>query len=350
MNKNLTIIGGCGSSGTTLLRHLIGRNKEVYTGPELNCFNHYELYRYRLLLEKIDQMLIGQGRQRGYASFGAFMDSSEAYGISKSDIKKWVFQNGDTKSFINHIVNHIGKKYGVEHFVEKTPTNVYCFDILSKSYPHYYLIHVIRDGRDVVASLKKRGVSLFSAGSRWLFDTLAGLMARGQKNYIEIRYEKLVKDPYGTMSYLLDRLEIPFDPNNIFKSYQNEYKQSEAKLTKFKQHKSWNNSPVGPISETSIGRYRNELNPVDLKILFRIRLSKRAKSRLNANVDSFKKLLMYLEYDISESEKENANEHFWGHRQMLNVTGMQLKDYYRRLKSNYKKNIIKPPDIYTYIR
>ena len=49
--ERLGLMGGCGSSGTTLLVHLLSRHAEIGSGPEFNCINHPELYELRSLLQ-----------------------------------------------------------------------------------------------------------------------------------------------------------------------------------------------------------------------------------------------------------------------------------------------------------
>jgi protein-tyrosine sulfotransferase len=85
---------------------------------------------------------------------------------------------------------------------------------------------VIRDGRDVVASLRTHPRYRWEDGrrvetnivnpweaciDRWVRDTRTGLAWRGDDRVIEIRYEDLVTDPRGTLGRLLAWLGEPWD-------------------------------------------------------------------------------------------------------------------------------------------
>ena len=52
---------------------------------------------------------------------------------------------------------------------QKTPTNIFHTDFIKKMFPDCQFIHIIRDGRDVVASFKKRWGSktIFYGMNQW---------------------------------------------------------------------------------------------------------------------------------------------------------------------------------------
>jgi len=64
--SNLAIVGGCGSSGTTLLAHLVSRHPDIASGPEFNYFNHLDLYDIDSLRHVLPALLSGRGRPSGY--------------------------------------------------------------------------------------------------------------------------------------------------------------------------------------------------------------------------------------------------------------------------------------------
>lgn len=134
-------------------------------------------------------------------------------------------------------------------FAEKTPTNTFLVPFLDRTFPDAQFIHLIRDGRDVVASHLQRpwlradaatsgkrepGGYLYGPWAPWwvpaadrvAFETgsdalrmsmawrlyaaagMAGTSDLGPDKHIEIRYESLVGDPHGTADVLLDFLSI----------------------------------------------------------------------------------------------------------------------------------------------
>jgi hypothetical protein len=204
----LALMGGCGSSGTTLLTHLVSRHPQVASGPEFNCFNHIDLFDFARFKRRAYRAVAGRCDPSGYIDVSTFMTSREQYTLTTALILEWL-QNADTlRDFLLAIQRHMLARYGASLFLEKSPTNVYTFHAFSRLFSEIPLIHVIRDGRDVAVSLMKREFNLFGAGSRWLYDTLCGLRSRDAPTYLEIRYEDLVFSPESVLQKIFYHIGV----------------------------------------------------------------------------------------------------------------------------------------------
>ncbi len=81
------------------------------------------------------------------------------------------------------------------------------------------VVHIVRDGRDVVASLYRaskhwntEGCSLEQCIARWNDDILATLKrARISPDDVVVPYEDLVRDPVETLTLVFAKLAIPWD-------------------------------------------------------------------------------------------------------------------------------------------
>jgi len=345
MKHKLGIIGGCGSSGTTLLTHLLSRSPYLASGPEFNCFNHKEIFDYNLLRSNYVKMFQGHSKPCGYIDVHVFMTYRDEYGISLELLEKWINSSSDTLSFFNNISEYMTNYFGKPNFIEKSPTNVYSFRELSTNFPEIPLVHLIRDGRDVVCSLMKRGFNLFGAGSRWLYDTLSGMSARGYSNYLEIRYEDLVSNPSGTLKVIFDHLGIPFDPLILQNRKDNSPGMYVENWTSRKEPRVWKQTPGDIISTASIERYKKELYRNDLLILERIKLTKYSASKLQSEPYSVKELLELLSYKIDDdmsSQENNLKQNFRG-------SLYEFRDYCRRVKRFINVKNYKYPRRYTNI-
>lgn len=341
----LGIVGGCGSSGTTLFAHLISRHPDVVSGPEFNCFNHYEIFDYSLLRNKYRSMFSGHCGPNGYIDVHVFMTYRKYYGIDIAHLKRWVEKSTNTYSFFTYICEHMTNRFRASYFVEKSPSNVYSFKDLSSALPEVPLIHIIRDGRDVVSSLMKRNFSLFSAGSAWLYDTLSGIRARGAKNYLEIRYEDLVSDPVGTLRTVFDHLQLLYDSNIVDKDDENLPGIYVENWLDRKEPRAWKQTPSDPISTASIGRYKDDLDERDLSTLYRIRLTRLAASKLQVDTCSFAELLQLLGYSPDRSQNKEKTEY----RRNIKELRYELDDYYRRVGRFTHNRYYRLPHRYTYI-
>jgi hypothetical protein len=96
---------------------------------------------------------------------------------------------------------------------DKSPSYITCIWKLAAWFPHGRIIHIVRDVRDHVASVRDAwGKDLLRAAQRWNDDTLA---AAGQGAHLAwrfktVRYEDLVLDPETQVARLCEFLDIDF--------------------------------------------------------------------------------------------------------------------------------------------
>jgi hypothetical protein len=128
---------------------------------------------------------------------------------------------------IRLLLDDIRRRAGALYVVDKTPSNVLGFSDLQHMLPDSPLIHLLRDGRDVVASLLAQSWKDLDSGrplprtrdpraaaAHWVRSVQAARsVAPGR--LIEVRYEALVARPQQTLQALMDRLGIPFDPRML---------------------------------------------------------------------------------------------------------------------------------------
>ncbi|MCU1459979.1 MAG: sulfotransferase family protein [Acidimicrobiales bacterium] len=97
--------------------------------------------------------------------------------------------------------------------VERTPDHVRHLDLIGEVYPDAPVLHIIRDGRDVVRSLLGQTWGPESAGDavdEWRSAVEAGrASAAGLARYREVRYEALLHDPVAQARDLFDWMGMP---------------------------------------------------------------------------------------------------------------------------------------------
>jgi hypothetical protein len=106
---------------------------------------------------------------------------------------------------------------GKARWGDKTPLHLGCMPVLAAALPEARFIHIIRDGRDVAASV--RGLpfapgdgSIEAIAADWR-DRIAQARrdAAGLEHAREVHYERLVREPEPVLRELCDFLELPFD-------------------------------------------------------------------------------------------------------------------------------------------
>lgn len=179
---------GCPRSGTTLLRLMIDSHPHISCGPETHFL--------------VDLANIAEQHAIRFERFG--------YG---SD---WWYEQ--TADFFRTFQMDYAQKRGKQRWAEKTPTYTRHLDVLDRLFPDCQLIHVIRNGRDVVSSYHKRWGYLSAvktAAFRWReYVTLARDFGKtiAMDRYYEIRYEDLVSETEMTLRGMFEFLQEPWVP------------------------------------------------------------------------------------------------------------------------------------------
>jgi len=240
-------IGGCGRSGTTLLRELLTRHPSIACGPETSMFG---------LPFNVDNIV-------------------QAWILDHDEVQRGV----DSASNLIDFAGWFYEKYLLRvekkpRWADKTPNNVRVTGKLLTWYPQSRFIHMIRDGRDVVCSLrhhpKERTVNgqivkinrtnpISQCAARWLNDTAAGIPFRNHPRYLEVRYEDLVDETEFELRRICNFIEEPF-----LSEMMNSGSSSQAMWRKSQLAN--NHNADRPVSRTSIGRWQRDLSLEERKI------------------------------------------------------------------------------------
>jgi hypothetical protein len=141
---------------------------------------------------------------------------------------------------------------GKERLAERTPLHALHTGLIADIYPDARIVHIIRDGRDVVRSLlaQQWGPENVAEGAReWRASIESARAGAHRDRYLEVRYEDLHADPVARIPELYRWLELPVDDAVI------EHALAEAKVER-------NLDPKG--TPAGSGKWRQVLTPDDL--------------------------------------------------------------------------------------
>lgn len=243
--EKIVIICGCGRSGSTILRVMLDTHSQVACGPESLLFL---------------PVLINPE------------DLEFKFEIPQRILKEWAKKYNQWE-FIIHFIREYLRRRKRKIWADKTSRNVHRFGEILTHFPNAKLLHIVRDARDVIASLrthpKRRVVNgkIEETGivhpfeaclERWLFAISDGFKFRDHPNYLEVRYEDLVNETESTLKKACRHISIEFEPN-MLKFYQE--KGGSRDPLKFPQ----NIEATLPIFHSSIGRWKQDLTPKEAK-------------------------------------------------------------------------------------
>jgi Sulfotransferase family len=194
---------GCPRSGTTVLGKCLSSHSKL-AGAEESLFL-LDIWRIILDLHQ-GQNSRSWGPLREYLSLQQLIEASG--------------------NFADCIFGGLVAQLNKAHLIEHTPWYVALLPLLRSLYPDCRVLHLLRDGRDVVASLS----TSFEKGFSWAGESIAArtllwrlLVNVGQRDanqfpsdqYREWKYEQLCESPRQTMHEILDWLGLIFEESTL---------------------------------------------------------------------------------------------------------------------------------------
>lgn len=224
-------IGGCGSSGTSLVSRMIDAHPEFACGPEMSVFDRPRMYEIplndlRAMYRRQEFEALEEGvpfpvrRKDDHTYHGLYGENSGVAYNSRAETEAIFEASVTVAEFWNRYFTHYARKEKASSWAEKTPNNVFCADRFLDWYPEGRFVHVVRNGRDVVLSLMdRRDAYPMSAILRWTSALEAAAEVRGHERYYEMHYEELVRRPEETLSDLFAWLGTELD-EQVFEFYE----------------------------------------------------------------------------------------------------------------------------------
>ena len=242
----LAVVCGCGRSGTTLARVILDSHPALFAGPESLLF----------LPTRID-----------------FADLAWKFDLDEASLRELFARSRSRTEFIDRFQELLRAEARKQIWVDKTARNVHRLDYIWRHFPKAKVIHVVRDPRDVVASLKTHRRHKIEQGkivptgfcmpvehciARWKLAMDHALPHRGAPNYLENKYEAVVLDTEDTVRRLCDFIGVDFDRRmldfHLLKTPTRDH-------LKFPQ----NVEATQPISTSPIGRHRMVLTADEIE-------------------------------------------------------------------------------------
>lgn len=321
-------IVGSASSGTTLLGVMLDRHSQFACGPEVYAFDKRQVYAPWPHVQRN----IGRWLRRGLLSDGQidtpdFFHSRDAYFCDAELLVRLAQEAASLRGFFDAFFTNYLQRRGKSRWVEKTGSNGYYLGHILELYPDARVVHLVRDGRDVVCSLLKRDPRPYHAVSHWLYNVSAAVAWRDHPAYLEVKYEALAVQPQATLERICRHLDVAFEPRMLAAS-QDDYWQSCAPVS---IHATWSNNPLsGGVSAQSVGRYKTELTPAVEALFWRLRLSHWGRRRLHVAHRGVADLMRQLGYvDRTPAHVEHVP---------LKLCVEGLRQFWGRLRANWRRN------------
>ena len=209
---NAIFVFGAERSGTTFLGSLLGSHSEAVATPEAHFVTHV----YRGVVAPDGRVDLGEAfgeihRHFRFRLWGleTSLRALEAYGVrSYADL---VF------ALVSEYAKTAGRP-GARLWVDHTPGNLRSAALLAELFPDARFIHIVRDGRAVVASIRALDWGTHSARTlmrSWALKVGFGLAAESYltpERCLRVRYEDLITAPEETLRRICAFAGLAFEP------------------------------------------------------------------------------------------------------------------------------------------
>lgn len=201
-------IVGVPRSGTTLLRAILNKHPNIAICDETYFF--YYVYSRRRAFGDLTRK---DNRRR---LVKAYLDTwrISRLGLEREDLESRLLREGTSyPALLMSLLGAYAESRSKRRPGEKTPQHAEHIETLLEWFPDATVIHVVRDPRDVVASLQNVPWGRRSTASNarlWVGLVRAAERAAGRDGFLTLRYEDLVSDPEASVRSLCRTLGEPY--------------------------------------------------------------------------------------------------------------------------------------------
>ncbi|MEV4243927.1 sulfotransferase [Streptosporangium canum] len=254
-------IVGCPRSGTTMLQLMTHAHPRIAIPPETRFM--VAAYQRRLHFGDLND----PAHRRELAEWVVNRRQSRFHdlGLEGEEVVEQIVAGPSTLgSALGIVLRAYAARHGKPRWGDKRPSYFQHIDVLLRLFPDAQFVHLIRDGRDCVASLKEMpwySGSVYSAVAAWaeaIDFARHGAPKLPEGSYHELRYEDLTTDPEAHLRRLCDFLEEDFDPVMC-----------EPKLVAdiaCPAHKSWHSRTHEDVTTSRSGSWTKRLDPWEISL------------------------------------------------------------------------------------
>jgi hypothetical protein len=239
-------IVGAPRSGTSVLRNILNRHPRIAICGETH-FHHYVYTRRRAFGDLRDT----KNRRRVVEEYLALKRLH--FVTDRAGLREVLLREATSYlALFTCIVKHNAESQGKPRWGEKTPQHALFAETLCEWYPAGTIIHMIRDPRDVVASLQRMpwgAHSVVENARRWLKYNVAARRCSHLPQYLPVRYETLVTEPEREVARICERLNEEYFPSML----------DPAAHPPFPSTASWSERAKEAITTGRLEKWRAEL-------------------------------------------------------------------------------------------
>ncbi len=266
-NNRPIFIVGCERSGTTMLRLILHSHANIAIPPQTKYVK--KIYKRRIFFGNLSKLKNRNKIIHWFSNNHNKKTKIIDLGLDPNDIQNEMMKSGDSLgSILSTIFQLYSNKLNKNRWGDKHPYYIKYLDQLFNLFPDAQVVHIVRDGRDAVASLKTmpwwKNDSIYSM-LNWQEAISNGKKAKlkyKSNQFIEIRYEDIIDEPEKHIKSLCSFLDEKYSPKML-----EFYKIADAAVPNYKM--GWHSDTKSQMSSKKIGRWQKDLEPWESNLMNR---------------------------------------------------------------------------------
>lgn len=241
-----TFIVCCPRSGSTWLRLMLNDHPEIACGNETFVFTEWA---------GLDNLIASYHGRRGHVGLGGYVSEESFY--------------SHVRAFVNGIFNEYLLSERKSFLVEKSTRHALFLPTIKMVYPDAKLIHLVRDGRDVVVSLRSAAQSwnpswpkdIGRCASMWKRHNeqiLSSSQLFGAADILRIKYEDMLVDPETILHRAICLIGAEQNERTLARRIASSHQFSE-----YKRSRNWFDGQF--FRKGTSGQWRSELSGEEIR-------------------------------------------------------------------------------------
>jgi hypothetical protein len=256
-NERPIFIVACPRSGTTLLQLMLHGHPRIAIPPETRFLlpTYFERLSFGDLELRKNRRRVARFVQRPKTRF-------RDLGLNRRRIRREIAAAPPTLgSLLATVYRAYAQRFERPRWGDKRPVYHGYIEVILRLFPDAQILHLVRDPRDCVASLKRVSwwkQSVYHSISAWAqsIDNTDEALRRWPDAVTRVSYEQLVADPEPHLRELAQTLGEEYDPQMA--------EPERLSVVAVPERKHWHANTRGSPSTKFIGRWRSNLEPWEI--------------------------------------------------------------------------------------
>lgn len=305
-NLGRILMGGSGSTGSSLLKNIFGRHSRIFASQETSILAKASLYTdWPTARRRLGRTHWLGLHNHGFHLYDRIDIDEEELLLSQSEALAHADAADSVLDFVDRLFGPALADREADIWLEKTPANAATLGHFLAADPSAYVIHTVRDPLDTIASLVARGQSPYYATSLYLLNTACAMAHRDHPRYLEIRYEDLVADPPTSIKKLCANLGIVYEEDMLIPQQEQHLKGTSLP--------SWQYDETAAIGRGSVRRFDKADATSKAKILHAIQhlsASTYAKKHYELDIHDVASIAQHYSYKLPQTQDEQTSAAF----------------------------------------